>query len=51
MLHVLIAISQKFCCRKEIWGYAKVRKKKKIDTKMFQILKHNGYKDAHLKKK
>jgi hypothetical protein len=24
MLQVLVAISQKFCCRKEVWGYAKV---------------------------
>ena len=28
MLQVLIAISQKFCCRKEIGGYAKVIHKK-----------------------
>jgi hypothetical protein len=29
MLQVLVAISQKFCCRKETWGYAKVIKKSK----------------------
>ena len=28
MLQVLVAISQKFCCRKETWGYAKVIHKK-----------------------
>ena len=27
MLQVLVDISQKFCCRKEAWGYAKVCKK------------------------
>ena len=31
MLQVLVAISQKFCCRKEALGYAKViHRKKKI---------------------
>jgi ABC-type amino acid transport substrate-binding protein len=32
MLQVLVAISQKFCCRKETWGYAKVihKKEKKL---------------------
>jgi hypothetical protein len=29
MLHVLITISQKFCCREEACGYAKVKKGKK----------------------
>ena len=36
MLQVLIAISQKFCCTKETWGYAKViqkKEKKKRDEK------------------
>ena len=28
MLQVLVAISQKLCCRKETWGYAKVIHKK-----------------------
>jgi hypothetical protein len=28
MLQVLVAISQKFCCRREAWGYAKVIHKK-----------------------
>jgi hypothetical protein len=27
MLQVFVAISQKFCCRKETWGYAKVIQK------------------------
>ena len=39
MLQVLVAISQKFCCRKEALGYAKVinkkkRKKKRVEKKM-----------------
>ena len=29
MLQVLVAISQKFCCGKEAWGYAKVIHKKR----------------------
>ena len=35
MLQILVAISQKFCCRKETWGYAKVihKKRKKRDEK------------------
>ena len=28
MLQVLVAISQKLCCSKETWGYAKVIQKK-----------------------
>jgi hypothetical protein len=43
MLQVLVAISQKFCCRKETGGYAKVsekrERKRKIDTKVSEILK------------
>ena len=46
MLQVLVTISQKFCCRKETWGYAKVihkkGKKNKRDEKngqVFEILK------------
>jgi hypothetical protein len=32
MLQVLVAISHKFCCRKEVCGYAKViQKREKID--------------------
>ena len=50
MLQVLPVISQKFCCRKEAWGYAKVihKKRKKIkrvekmDTKVSEILKTMG---------
>ena len=40
MLQILVAISQKFCCRKEAWGYAKVihktkeRKEKRVEKKM-----------------
>ena len=36
MLQVLITISQKFYCRKETWGYAKVihKKEKKRVEKM-----------------
>ena len=33
MLQVLIAISQKFCCRKEAWGYEKVIHKKRKKEK------------------
>jgi hypothetical protein len=29
MLQVLVPISQKFCCRNEAWGYAKVIHKKR----------------------
>ena len=46
MLQVLIAISQRFCCRKEAWGYAKVihkkREDKKMDTKVLEIFKTMG---------
>ena len=36
MLQVLVAISLKFYCRKEGWGYAKVihKKRKKVEKKM-----------------
>ena len=41
MLQVLVAISLKFCCKKEAWGYAKViRKKGKIKKK--QKWRKNG---------
>jgi hypothetical protein len=33
MLQVLVAISQKFCCRKEACGYAKVIHKEKRELK------------------
>ena len=33
MLQVLVAISQKFCCKKETWGYAKVIQKKEKEKK------------------
>ena len=51
MLQVLVAISQKFCCRKETWSYAKVINKKreeekkemrKMDTKVSEIFKTMG---------
>ena len=49
MLQDLVAISQKFCCRKEACGYAKVidkkREKRKRDEKngqVFEILKTMG---------
>ena len=45
MLQVLVAISQKFCCIKEAWDYAKVIHKKgieKMDTKVSEILKTMG---------
>jgi hypothetical protein len=38
MLHILVTISKKFCCRKDIWGYAKVihkknKKKRRVEKK------------------
>ena len=33
MLQILVAISQKFSCRKEAWGYAKVIKKRERKEK------------------
>jgi hypothetical protein len=53
MLQVLVAISQKFCYRKETGGYAKVVHKKKLRKnghKSVQDIENNGYLDAHLKK-
>ena len=40
MLQVLVAISQKFCCRKVTWGYAEVihKKGKKEVEKMGKFL-------------
>ena len=31
MLQVFVAISQKFCCRKEVWDYAKIIHSKKME--------------------
>ena len=47
MLQVLIAISQKFCYRKEAWGYAKVIHKKRRESiekngQVFEISKTMG---------
>ena len=47
MFQVLIAISQKFCCRKETGGYAKVihkKKEKKLrkNGQVFEIFKTMG---------
>ena len=60
MLQVLVNISlEKFCCRKETWGYAKEkvkkRKKKKRGVeknghKDVRSIENNGYLDAHHKK-
>ena len=61
MLQVLVNISiEKFCCRKETWGYAKekVRKKKQKNKKSWKNghksvwdIENNGYLDARLKKR
>ena len=57
MLQVLVAISQKFCYRKETLDYAKVihkkeRKRKKDEKTWTSVrdIKNNGYSDACLKK-
>ena len=47
MLQVLVAISQKFYCKKETWGYAKViHKKEKKELRkngqVFEIFKTMG---------
>ena len=44
MLQVLVAISQKFYCRKAAGGYTKVyeKKEKKMTQKMSEILKTMG---------
>jgi hypothetical protein len=41
---VLVAISQKFCCREETWVMQKlfIKKSEKIDTKVSKILKTMG---------
>jgi hypothetical protein len=41
MLQVLVAISQKFCCRKEAWEYAKFIHKK--EKKELRKIENNGY--------
>ena len=61
MVQVLVNISlEKFCCRKETWGYAKEKVKKrkkekkeveKMDTKMFGVLKTMGTKMLAIKKR
>ena len=51
MLQDLITISlEKFCYKKETWGYAKVYEKKKNGHKSVQDIENNGYIDAHPKK-
>ena len=37
MLQVLVVISQKFYCRKEAYGYAKVIQKKKDEKKWTSV--------------
>ena len=57
MLQVLVAISQKFCCRNETLGYTKVihKKERKKDMRKkwtsVQDIENNGYLDARLEKK
>ena len=56
MLQVLVAISQKFCCRKEAWGYAKVIHKKRRESiekngQVFEISKTMGTQMPARKKK
>jgi hypothetical protein len=40
---------EKFCCRKETWGYAK-EKVKKRERRKKESIENNGYKDARHKK-
>ena len=42
MLQVPVSISQKFCCRKETWGYAKVIHKKIKNGQVSEIFKIMG---------
>ena len=42
MFQVLVAISQKFYCRKEAWGYAKVIHKKRERREKRKELRKNG---------
>ena len=58
MLQVLVAISQKFCCRKEARAMQKLfikenkDKKENVEKKWASVryIKNNGYSDARLKK-
>ena len=47
MLQVLVAISQKFCCIKVAWGYAKVIHKKREKKK--KEMRKNGQVSKTLK--
>jgi len=53
---VFVAITQKFCCRKEAWAmqklFIKKEEKKRIKKigQLSETLKNNGYLDARLKK-
>jgi hypothetical protein len=50
MLHILVTISQKFYCRKEAWGYAKViHKKRKKRRREKKKLRKNGQVSEMLK--
>ena len=40
MLQLLVATSQKFCCRKETWGYAKVIHKKEKKKRKKEMRKN-----------
>ena len=40
MLQVLVAISQKFYCRKEAWAMQKLFMKKRIEKKMNKCLRY-----------
>ena len=52
---VLVAISQKFCCREEAWAMQKlfIKKKNKVEKKWTSVqdIENNGYLDVRLKKK
>jgi hypothetical protein len=54
MLQVLVAISQKFCCRKKTWMqklFKKSREKKRVKKwTSVQDIENNGYSNARLKK-
>jgi hypothetical protein len=51
MLQVLVAISHKFCCRKEACGYAKVIQKKRKKMDKCPRIEKGGTKATRLKKK
>ena len=42
MLQVLVAISQKFCCRKEARAMQKIKKKLRKNRQVFEISKTMG---------